>query len=167
MVLEFEVSHQIIQRKDKNIPVSGSRNYATAVFSFLTEEWSGVNLFALFDTGETVFNVLIDDGKCLVPWEWLQTAGTKYVSVYGGDLITTNKALVKVFESGYTEDGTAPRPPTPDLYDQLVTRINGKADGIAIVGDRLQLFSGRELIQEIELEVDGGTFEDWGKEHVN
>lgn len=39
-----------------------------------------------------------------------------------------------------------------------------KADGIRIIGDKMILMSGDKVIQEIDMNIDGGTFDDWRDE---
>mgnify|MGYP000874256320 FL=1 len=60
----------------------------------------------------------------MVPHEVIKYPGFT-VSVYGGDLMTANKASVDAIESGYIE-GQAPPKPTPDVYDQLVQLVKSE-----------------------------------------
>ena len=102
MELRFNVINQNIFKVSNEYVVAGSRNYLKAVFSFSTEEWNGLRKIAVFKHGETVINVLLEDDCCMVPWEVI--GQDKFlVSVYGGDLITADAAVVTVHESGYLE----------------------------------------------------------------
>ena len=118
-IIKFNIHNQSITREDLFHVYSSSKNYLQAEFSFLTDEWEGVNKTAVFAYRSGVKQVPLEDGRCTVPWEALAKPGRLFVSVFGGDRITAGKALVQVHESGYAK-GAPPDPPTPDLYDQLV-----------------------------------------------
>lgn len=123
MKLTFEINNQILVRTDKNKIVADSRNYLYAEFAFLSEDWNGITKTAIFRKGNKSFKIILDeDNICLVPWEVLE-CGTMFVSVFGGDLITTNSLAVSIMGSGYSE-GETPSEPTPDVYSQILERIN-------------------------------------------
>ena len=119
MILKFSVNEQTItnQSSDKK-PIADSKNYLYSEFTF-SEEWEGKTKAAIFETakGEPYSQLLTDDA-CVVPWEVIK-APFFTVSVFGGDLITVNKVVVEVGQSGYRE-GQAPKPPTPSLWEQLL-----------------------------------------------
>ena len=141
MNLLFRVRNQQIERLESNLVVSGSKNYLHAKFTF-TKEWNGLTKTAVFkrEEDEEGYLVVLNNDVALIPWEVLQNEGIFYVSVFGGDLITVNKARVVVEESGYV-DGGQPSDPTPDVYTQLTTHIDTKQDkltagyGIDITSD--------------------------------
>lgn len=141
MNLLFRVRNQQIERLESNLVVSGSKNYLYAKFTF-TKEWNGLTKTAVFkrEEDEEGYLVVLNNDVALIPWEVLQNEGIFYVSVFGGDLITVNKARVVVEESGYV-DGGQPSDPTPDVYTQLTTHIDTKQDkltagyGIDITSD--------------------------------
>ena len=141
MNLLFRVRNQQIERLESNLVVSGSKNYLHAKFTF-TKEWNGLTKPAVFkrEEDEEGYLVVLNNDVALIPWEVLQNEGIFYVSVFGGDLITVNKARVIVEESGYV-DGSQPSDPTPDVYNQLTTHIDTKQDkltagyGIDITSD--------------------------------
>ena len=141
MNLLFRVRNQQIERLESNLVVSGSKNYLHAKFTF-TKEWNGLTKTAVFkrEEDEEGYLVVLNNDVALIPWEVLQNEGIFYVSVFGGDLITVNKARVIVEESGYV-DGSQPSDPTPDVYNQLTTHIDTKQDkltagyGIDITSD--------------------------------
>ena len=124
-MLEFSVSNQTITRTDDTKTVAKSRDYLYAYFDFKTDEWKGIKTAVFIRDGVTTPPMILDgDNKCRVPWEWLDvdevTIG--YVSVYCGNLVTTDKALVEISASGYT--GGSIFPPTPDVYTQIIGLIN-------------------------------------------
>lgn len=122
MVLNFNINNQIITRTDGEIPVANSRNYLKAKFNFQTAEWDAHEKTAIFRQQYKVRHVLLDENmECYIPYELLD-AGMLSVSVFAGDLITANSCLVKILRSGY-EDGTKPDDPTPDIYEQILKKI--------------------------------------------
>lgn len=132
----FNVRNQTISRVDRMRVMSKSHDYLMAHFDFVTNDWDGVSKVAIFSKDGTSYKMTLDpNSEALVPWELLETTGTVEVSVYGGDLITVNSATITVEESAYTDEATNEQPPTPDVWEQLLSKINN---------------------------IDGGTFEEWG-----
>lgn len=124
MTLEFKVTGQhIAWVNNTEQVVADSRNYVKAAFE-LPEEWT-YPVTALFKGGcKTVPFLLAQEGEEItVPPEVLK-APLMLVSCYCGDLITADSARVKIDPSGYTEDTSPPVPPTPDLYQKLLSRVD-------------------------------------------
>ena len=135
----FNVRNQTISRTDRMRVMTMSHGYLVAHFDFLTDDWSDTSKIAIFTKGDTSFKVTLDrNGEAFVPWELLEETGTINISVYGGDLITVNTSEVIVEQSGYTDEAENERQPTPDVWEQLLERIDGMGK-----------------------DVDGGTFDDW------
>ena len=137
--LQFSVKDQFISRKDEFKPVAKSKNYLYAEFLFLTNEWQGTAT-AIFRNPDDAYEVLLDENNtCLVPWEILDAEyGEFYVSVFCGDLVTANKARVRLYQSGYSDDLESSQPPTPGVYEQIISRLDSMGH-----------------------DVDGGLFTDW------
>ena len=108
MELRFQLKHQEIKRLDRNVVASGSRNYVTARFIPITDDWSGI-VTAIF--GDYLV-VLDEDLSCHVPYEVLQNKGQFSVSAFCGDLHTATAETVLVMQSGY-RDGIEPGEPEP------------------------------------------------------
>lgn len=124
MNIIFDVTNQKITRLDKNRLFSKSKNYVHAIFYF-SGEWDGVAKTATFEKGGQVYNQILDkNDSCEVPWEVLDDCGVLSVSVFGGNLITTNQAYVDIGTSGYQSSGGEPKPPTPDAYTQLLKQVS-------------------------------------------
>lgn len=119
MELLFRVKEQIIEHltTDKKV-VANSRNYLKCKFEFC-EDWKGVIKTAIFTaaTGD-IFNVILENDACTIPYEVINYPHFT-VSVFGGDLITVNRATVDVLKSGYAK-GETPKEPTPDVYTQII-----------------------------------------------
>ena len=120
MDLNFRVSKQIITRKDNENVVADSKNYLHAAFSF-SEEWTGTKT-AIFTNSNKSYCVILENDRCLIPWEVIKPRWFS-VSVFCGDLVTSNKVAVRVLESGYTE-GETPADPTPDAYQQIIALLD-------------------------------------------
>ena len=119
-MLGFNVKNQIIERKDNFRVVADSKNYLYAEFTF-TEEWTG-SVVAVFGGADGKFyDVLVDENKCLVPWEVIK-APFFTVSVFCGDLITANIVRVEVERSGYNQ-GEERKEPTADIYNQILESV--------------------------------------------
>lgn len=140
--IRFQIQNQNISRIDSFRVVAASRNYLHAEFAFLTHEWCGVAKTAIFEYSGGVKQVLLEKDCCAVPWEALVKPGILKVSVFGGDLITVGQALVQVSESGY-KDGSAPSPPTPDLYEQILATAN----------------EAKEIAESVRKDADDGVFD--------
>ena len=116
--LNFQVNGQIISYNDGDVtPVANSLNYIKAVFHF-NEEWDGLIKTSIWKKGETTYSALIGLDDTIENVNWL-TEGEWEVSVWGGDLITVNTALVLVQPSGF-DSGSIPLDPTESIYQQLI-----------------------------------------------
>ncbi len=119
--LEFIVDDQFIRAPHYTV-VADSRDYLVARFSF-SEHWQGLTKTAVFQgaNGKAYF-VVLDKDTCPIPWEVIQP--TRFlVSVFGGDRLTADRAMVEVAASGFTASGITPPAPTPDVYNQLTEAV--------------------------------------------
>ena len=158
-VIMFRVQNQKISRTDKFTVVADSRDYLRARFDFATNEWAGTKT-AIFRRADKRTPILLDHDECYVPWEFLSGKGIGYVSVCCGALVTANESPMEISPSGYGE-GYETQVPTPGVYEQVITELDSKADGIAIVGNKIRLFSDGNIIYETEFDINGGSFEEW------
>ena len=158
-VIMFRVENQKISRTDKFTVVADSHDYLRARFDFSTDEWSGTKT-AIFRRADKKSSVLLDHDECYVPWEFLDGKGVGYVSVYCGRLVTANEVPMEISQSGYGE-GYETQAPTPGVYEQVIKKLDSKADGLAIAGNKISLFSGANIIYETEFDINGGSFEEW------
>lgn len=140
MELLFCVKNQNLTRLDDYEVVANSKNYLKARFQFETEEWQGTKT-AVFRNGYIIKKQIIDEnGVCDVPWEVIKLSCFS-VSVFCGDLITTEENIVRVKSSGYME-GDFSQPPTPDVYAQVLSRLNSTQADIGTL---------REDLDEVEI----------------
>ncbi len=150
-MLEFNVKNQIISRTDSFDVVADSQNYLTAKFTF-TEEWVG-DIIAIFGNGVKYYNVILSDNVCTIPWEVIKTPFFT-VSVVCGDRITANSIRVRVEKSGYT-NGEMPKPPTPDVYSQILSST--KAPYIGENGNWFEWNSNEKAFVDTGVKAEGNT----------
>lgn len=118
-IIEIEVTNKIAQAPVQSI-VCGNKDYQ--VKFLFDDEWAAYKTkTARFAFNGQVVDVLFDDDVCNVPV--ISNARTCAVGVYAGDLHTTTPALVSCVKSILCKGG-APADPTPDLYAQLLEKLN-------------------------------------------
>lgn len=118
MDIKFKVDGQKMKRMDNEDVVSDTANFLYATFDF-SRDWTGINKVAQFTKRGDTYNVEIIKNRCLIPWEVLRGVDHFFISVFGGDLLTSSKVLVYVRESGYVEDGNFPADPTPSYFANI------------------------------------------------
>ena len=134
MELKFKVNKQRISRTDAEKAVADSRNYLRCAFSF-SEDWDGMVKTAVFKKGSTVYHAVISDDKIAASVMPQLDAGKWEVSVFGGNRITADVAILNVFLSGYDTEN-APAPPAQSVYDSLVALCGeAKATADAVAAD--------------------------------
>lgn len=121
MQLDLKITEQTIKHltTEKRV-VANSKNYLECKFIF-DSEWQDIPKTAVFRTATGIaYNVPLTDDICKVPHEVINFPMFT-VSVFGGDRITVNKAVITVEESGY-EEGIIPEEPTPDVYSLILEK---------------------------------------------
>lgn len=133
--LDFFVDEQFIRAPHHKV-VADSRGYLTARFSF-GEAWQGLTKTAVFlgADGRT-YHVLLTDDACEVPPQVLRPTQF-FVSVFGGDRLTTDRVAVEVAASGFAA-GITPPPTTPDIYSQLTAVFAEKQQTATAAADRAE-----------------------------
>lgn len=142
---------------------SDSIDYISAYFSF-TDDWDGLDKTAQFSQGENTFNVILENDFCTLPNEL--TDGKVLISVFGQEAggtkrITTIPFELHIRKSGFCSDASSPIPPTPDLYSQLLDRINSEISNIPSKLSEFENDSGYVTYSDIpskisQLENDSG-----------
>lgn len=129
-ILKFQVKNQHLKRIDETVVVNKLRNILVARFDF-REGWDDLSVFAIFknENKSYCFEVPIEEniGECVVPWEVLQGRWFK-LTLFGGDLLTTNEITIYLSESGYTTDVSSTSDPSPDIFVQVFEKLDEKAD---------------------------------------
>lgn len=109
--------------------VSGSRN-ATVLHVQFGRGWSDYEKSAVFYTtrDDKVYEVLLDEGKCTIPHEVLSLTADLYIGVRGVSsehqkVKPTSLVKYKIEKGAPVGDGTTVEP-TPDVYQQILMRLN-------------------------------------------
>lgn len=124
-----------VMNVDKNIATiiqdepltSGSSKVYLVEFRF-SPEWEDLNRVAVFRSGETVIDVLLDDSNiCFIPWEVLVDHDVHvdfgvYGTRDGNVVLPTVWARTKDILEGVVT-GAESQPPSPTLYEQLLAKM--------------------------------------------
>lgn len=137
------------------ILTSGSVNVHRVRFVF-SQSWDGLEKTAVFKYGEEVQSILLDDtNECIIPWETLTCfGGTLYAGVFGVKdeevVLPTVWISLGTVREGVVVDGT-PRPPTPDIYDQILNQLKKKGDRLTYKDSTLSLLSGETELSSVSI----------------
>lgn len=102
---------------------SGGINETKIKFDFCPL-WDDFGKVAIFYCNEdTVYNVVINNNECVVPYEVLVSSGKFYFGVFGtneeGIRRTSDILACKVVKGAFIER-QEPEAPTPDIYEQIL-----------------------------------------------
>lgn len=123
--LEFYVDEQFIRAPRYKV-VGDSQDYLFARFSF-GKAWQGLTKTAVFQAADgKAYHMLLQDDTCRIPAEVLRPTEF-FVSVFGGERLTTDRAVVEVAASGFIP-GIVPPPTTPDIYSQLSAAVGAQRE---------------------------------------
>lgn len=131
MVINCEVDHQVLNISEIQA-VEKTQEYLNCHFDFKTDDWDNAVKVAYFRSGrhgEIYSQPLDENGDCVIPWEALAYEATVYFSVAGtrGTYRITS-SIASFYNRETIYGGSASRPPTPDVYEQLLTAMQGKVD---------------------------------------
>ena len=103
--------------------VSGGINETKIKFDFCPL-WDGLGKVAIFYYNEeAVYNVVINNNECVVPYEVLASSGRFYFGVFAineeGIRRTSDILAYKVVKGAFIE-GQDPEAPTPNIYEQIL-----------------------------------------------
>lgn len=128
-MLKFLVKNQKIEILEREVIASDQISFVTLKFTF-DGDWKKFYKVVQFTQCDETFNrVLGFDGlSCLLPAEL--HAGAVKMSVFGYDAdntsglrATTVPVTLNIRQSGFVGDDDSPIPPTPDLYTQILKKI--------------------------------------------
>lgn len=135
-MLKFLVKQQKIEVIEREVIASGQIAFVSLKFIF-DGIWKELHKVVQFTQCDETFNLVLgtDGLSCKLPAEL--HAGTVKMSVFGYSAdntqalrATTVPVNLNIRSSGLDEDGTETVPPTPDLYQQLLQKIDDKAEAI-------------------------------------
>lgn len=124
-----------VMNVDKNIatisstePMTSGSSRVYLVEFYFSPEWDDLQRVAVFRSGETVIDILLDESNiCFMPWEVLVDPHVQVdFGVYGtknGDVVLpTIWASTEVILEGVVT-GAEAQPPSPTLYEQLLAKL--------------------------------------------
>lgn len=139
MQIEFEIDGMRLTRTSDAYVTEGSKNFVQLLFTF-SDDWDGIDKYALFARDNKTYEVAIVDGKCIVPYECARTSGQFQLTVVGketaGDVIaTTSDKAVRVSSNEFEENptGSETRLTNTFLVDTLA-KVKEYADKVENVG---------------------------------
>lgn len=154
--LEFEIHNQILTRIDSQDIVNKNKDVYKCRFTFEEDsEWVNLNKFIIFKDGwgnsSTVHlgksgNIL----TCLIPDKVLRGSYFQ-VSVYAGDLITTNNVSVALIQSGYVNRRKECPHDHKDIFVEIFDRLDNTVDSIVYDNNTLHLFNRNIIMESIYL----------------
>ena len=163
-MLVFRIAGQKIDLERREVVADEQVAFVNLLFLF-TPEWEQIDKVAQFKQNENVYNVHIGKGnvaQCTLPAEI--TNGQTSISIFGyHDEVRATTATLefRVCRSGFSDSGSVPIPPTPDLYAQLLEKIDEK---IASLHDGKDGKDGENGKSAYEIAVQNGydgTESDW------
>ena len=135
-MMKFLVKNQKIEVLEREVIASDQIAFVSVKFVF-DGAWKTLHKVVQFTQCEETYNVVLgtEGTTCLLPAE-LHPGAVK-MSVFGYDAesdttlrATTVPVTLHIRPSGFVEDGTTSIPPTPDLYTQLLKKLDEKAAGL-------------------------------------
>lgn len=125
-----------VMNVDKNIatisrtePMTSGSSKVYLVEFYFSPEWEDLQRVAVFRSGETIVDVLLDDSNiCFMPWEVMADYNVPVdFGVYGtknGDVVLpTIWATTELILEGVVT-GAEAQPPSPSLYQQLLDKLD-------------------------------------------
>ena len=135
-MMKFLVKQQKIEALEREVIASDQIAFVSVKFVF-DGAWKTLHKVVQFTQCEETYNLVlgIDGTTCLLPAE-LHPGAVK-MSLFGYDAesdttvrATTVPVTLHIRPSGFVADGDTPIPPTPDLYTQLLKKLDEKAAGL-------------------------------------
>ena len=135
-MMKFLVKQQKIEALEREVIASDQIAFVSVKFMF-DGAWKTLHKVVQFTQCEETYNVVLgtEGTTCLLPAE-LHPGAVK-MSLFGYDAesdttlrATTVPVTLHIRPSGFVEDGVTPIPPTPDLYTQLLKKLDEKAAGL-------------------------------------
>lgn len=152
--MKFLVKKQQIDCIERDKLADGQIAFVSFRFVF-DNEWEGLYKVVQFMQGENTYNISlgVDGYSCKMPSE-LQ-AGCAEMSLFGyapddetALRATTAPIKLRIEQSGFSSSGSEVVPPTPDLYQQLIAKIDEKIASVHDGADGKDGASAYEIAAE-------------------
>jgi hypothetical protein len=171
MQIEFEIDGMRLTRTSDAYVTEGSKNFVQLLFTF-SDDWDGIDKWALFARDNKTYEVAIVDGKCIVPYECARTSGQFQLTVVGketaGDVIaTTSDKAVRVSSNEFEENptGSETRLTNTFLVDTLAS-VKDYADKAKEYADKAANV-GIEIDKAVESAQNAATSEQAAKGYAD
>ena len=150
MQIEFEIDGMRLTRTSDAYVTEGSKNFVQLLFTF-SDDWDGIDKYALFARDNKTYEVAIVDGKCIVPYECARTSGQFQLTVVGketaGDVIaTTSDKAVRVSSNEFKENPTGSETRLTNTF--LVDTLASVKD----YADKAKEYADKAASAEIEID---------------
>lgn len=150
MQIEFEIDGMRLTRTSDAYVTEGSKNFVQLLFTF-SDDWAGIDKYALFARDNKTYEVAIVDGKCIVPYECARTSGQFQLTVVGketaGDVIaTTSDKAVRVSSNEFEENPTGSETRLTNTF--LVDTLASAKD----YADKAKEYADKAASAEIEID---------------
>ena len=142
MIVNCKITNTFMECDAPRI-VKLTRKYLYCKFEFMTpEDWSDTEKYARFENVKSCVkrSAVIDaDGMCLVPWECLIAEGYLKISAHGerADGYTINTRVCRTLIEDTLDGGEDSRPPTPNLYIQMLAERAKTSETVMTVAQEL------------------------------
>lgn len=152
---EYTINDQILERTDDTTIIAQSKNIVKTLFHFNGTIWDNIDKFAIFTDSwgnkTTIHLGKAETCSCIIPNGCLNGTFFK-LTVYGGDLITTNDVTIPLMSSGYTKHHHHTNNcghDEKDIFVDIFTRLDNTIDNIVVVDKCLQCYSNDKLVDSV------------------
>lgn len=161
-ILEFEIHDQILKRIDTQEIINRNKNAYKCHFTFEDgSEWVELNKFAIFEDGWGNSSIVhLGNGdvlECIIPEKILRGSYFK-ISIYAGDLMSTNNVVVALIQSGYNkskryyvDDNCHSWFDGDDAFVEIFHHLTEYVDSIVYDNKTLHFFNKESLIESVYL----------------
>ena len=171
MIYKFKTNKlDLLNVNSKKYIISDSINYHKIKIEF-DDSWTNYSKTINFyntKTNKSINMLLNAENECIIPYEVLEDKGNLVIcvrGVLGTELENTLSEIYTLMDypliivQSDKNDGSEPSDPTEDIYDQIVTQLGDKADGLKYVGTKLSLLSGEKELSYVNINSgeSGGT----------
>lgn len=159
--IELVANDQLLQVTVNPTISSGEQNTVEVHVDF-SDDWDGFSKSAVFFTSlnkNAIYEIVMTDGKCIVPAEVMEKSCTLFIGIRGvnsnnNEVKTTSLVKYKISEGTPTGNSTEVEP-TPDVYQQLLTAY-GKTDNSINkeISERKSAISTEKAERQAEIAVE-------------